>query len=101
MFLFLCKKFTKAQEKLRPKKSSVLEEYKGSRNAGHILDILHILTISRILIYLYTAWADRCQSTIVYARHETAHMLYVIPVSSILERLPLPVGTTGTIPINM
>ena len=45
---------------------------------------------------------DKCQSAIVYERREQAQVLYVIPVSSILGRLPLvPVGATGTIPFDM
>ena len=41
-------------------------------------------------------------SAIVYERREQAQVLYVIPVSSILGRLPLvPVGATGTIPFAM
>ena len=49
-----------------------------------------------------TAWLDACQSTIVYERRESSQVLYVIPVSSILGRLPLvPVGNTGTIPYEM
>jgi hypothetical protein len=79
---------------------SVLEEYKGHRKPGHIQHILHIL---HILIYLSTtAWLAQCQSTILYERREQAQVLYVIPVSSILGRLPLvPVGSTGTIPFAM
>ncbi len=47
-------------------------------------------------------WVDPCQSAIVYERREQAQVLYVIPVSSILGRLPLvPVGATGTIPFAM
>ncbi len=43
-----------------------------------------------------------CQSTIVYEHCESAQVLYVIPVSSILGRLPLvPVSNTGTIPYEM
>ncbi len=38
----------------------------------------------------------RCQSTIMYERRETAQVLYIVPVSRILGRLPLvPVGKTG------
>jgi hypothetical protein len=79
---------------------SVLEEYKGHRKPGQIQHILHIL---HILIYLSTsAWLAQCQSTIVYECREQAQVLYVIPVSSILGRLPLvPVGATGTIPFAM
>jgi hypothetical protein len=67
------------------------------RKSGHMLHILHIL---HILICLSTsAWLDQCQSAIVYEHSEQAQVLYVIPVSSILGRLPLvPVGATGTIP---
>jgi hypothetical protein len=43
-----------------------------------------IMTISHILIYLYTAWADRCHSNIVYKRSETAQVMYVVPMSCIL-----------------
>ena len=79
---------------------SVLEEYKGPRKSGHIMHILHIV---HILICLSTsAWVDQCQSAIVYERREQAQVFYVIPVSSILGRLPLvPVGATGTIPFAM
>jgi hypothetical protein len=79
---------------------SVLEEYKGHRKPGHIQHILHILHI--LIYWSTTAWLAQCQSTIVYERREQAQVLYVIPVSSILGRLPLvPVGATGTIPFAM
>ncbi len=80
---------------------SVLKEYNGHRKSGHISHILHIM---HILIYYLSAsaWLDQCQSAIVYERRETAQVLYVIPVSSILGRLPLvPVGATGTKPFAM
>ena len=98
---------------------SVLEEYNGHRRPGHIrvvyilhiLHILRILHISRILHTLHildnlklfcTEWLDTCQSTIVFERRESEQVLYVVPVSSILGRLPLvPVGSTGTIPFEM
>ena len=81
-------------------KVSVLKEYKGSKKQGHISHMLHI---QHILIYLAaSAWVDQCQSAIVYERSEHAQVLYVVPVSSILGRLPLvPVGATGTIPFVM
>jgi hypothetical protein len=45
-----------------------------------------------------TDWWDECQSTIVYKGHESAQVLYVIQLSSILGRPSLvPVGKTGTI----
>ena len=54
------------------------------------------------IVCFYTEWLKRCQSSIVYERRESAQVLYVVPVSSILGRLPLvPVGTTGTIPFEM
>ena len=61
---------------------------------------MHIL---HILIYLTTsAWLDQCQSAMIYERREQAQVLYVIPVSSVLGRLPLvPVGANGTIPFAM
>ncbi len=38
----------------------------------------------------------------MYKRSEQSQVLYVIPVSSILGRLPLvPLGDTGTIPFEM
>jgi hypothetical protein len=94
---------------------SVLEEYKGHRRPGlhilhiqhiihiyHILHILYIMHIMHIMISLFTGWVDACQSTIVYERRESAPVLYVVPVSSILGPLPLvPVGDTGTIPFQM
>ena len=58
---------------------------------------------SNLFIHLSLACSvSNCQSTIVYERREQAQVLYVIPVSSILGRLPLvPVGATGTIPFAM
>jgi hypothetical protein len=68
----------------------------------HFLHFLHIVAMSYDLVYSYTAWVERCQSTIVYERKETAQVLYVIPVSSILGRLLLvPVGKTSTILFGM
>jgi hypothetical protein len=90
---------------------SVLEEYKGHRRPGlyilhilHIIHIYHILHILHIMILLFTGWVDACQSTIVYERSESAQVLYVVPVSSILGRLPIvspAVGDTGTIQFQM
>ena len=85
---------------------SVLEEYTGPRKPGHILHIMHIMHIIHIMHILNcvwtTAWVGQCQSAMIYERREQAQVLYVIPVSSILGRLPLvPVGATGTIPFAM
>ena len=53
-------------------------------------------------VLLFTDWVDKCQSAIVYERRQQSQVLYVIPVSSILGRLPLfPVGQTRTIPFEM
>ncbi len=77
----------------------------GPTKSGHnyYRHILHILHILHVLICLSTsAWLDQCQSALVYERREQAQVLYVIPVSSILGRLPLvPVGATGTKPFAM
>ncbi len=63
----------------------------------HILHILHNLIFTTT-----TAWVDQCQSAIVYERREQVQVLYVIPVSSVLGRLPLvPVGINRTIPFAM
>ena len=79
---------------------SVLEEDKGPRKACHILHILHILHI--MICFSTLVSVDQCQSAILYERREQSQVLNVIPVSSILERLPLvPVGATGTIPFAM
>ena len=40
------------------------------------------------LVFLFAEWVDKCQSAIVYERREQSQILYVIPVSSILGRLP-------------
>jgi hypothetical protein len=55
-------------------------------------------------LILYSAWVDKCQSAIVNENREQAHVLFVIPASSILGHLPfVPVGTTrtGTVPFDM
>ena len=84
---------------------SVLEEYNGPRRSGHfnIFSIFCIFCIFCIFWNLsVAAWVDECESTIVYERREQSQVLYVIPVSSILGRLPLvPLGETGTIPFEM
>ncbi len=91
---------------------SALEEYNGHRRAGHIrvgyiLYILHFLRIQQILHILdhlklfFTECLDTCQSTVSH-RRESEQVLYTVPVSSTLGRLPLvPVGPTGTIQSEM
>ncbi len=100
MLLFLCWKSTKAQEK--QVMFNVLCIFCIFCIIGMfcIFYILEFGNISYALIYLYTAWVDTCQSTTVYRDkcNETAQVLYVIPVSSILGLIPLvQVGKTGTI----
>ncbi len=68
-----------------------------SRSYYAYLHILHNLIFTST-----TAWVDQCQSAIVYERSEQAQVLYVIPVSYVLGRLPLvPVGVNGTTPFAM
>ncbi len=64
------------------------------------LTFSHILF--RTLFDCCTNWLDACQSTILYEHSESAQVLYVIPVSSILGPLHLvPVCNTGTILYEM
>ncbi len=93
---------------------SVLEEYQGPRKAGHVLHILHILHIMHIMHVLHVlqhhillsdlfllnfciARVDRCQTTIVYQRKETAQMLYVFQCPAYWDDSL----QTGTIPFDM
>ena len=49
-----------------------------------------------------TEWLLTCSSRIVYERRPDNQVLYVLPVESILGKLPVvPVGETGTIPYCM
>ena len=58
--------------------------------SGHIVHIWHILHIQIVDLRPSTsAWVDQCKSAIVYERSEQSQVLCVIPVSSILGRLPL------------
>jgi hypothetical protein len=46
-----------------------------------------------------TEWLLDCRSRIVYERRPDNRVFYVLPVESILGKLPVvPVGDTGTIP---
>jgi hypothetical protein len=48
------------------------------------------------------AWLDQCDSTIIYEGKMQSQVLYVVPITSVLGRLPVvPVGATGTIPHSM
>ncbi len=49
-----------------------------------------------------TEWLLACRSCIVYERRPDNQVFYVLPVVSILGKLPVvPVGETGTIPYCM
>ena len=49
-----------------------------------------------------TGWLARVNSTIIYERKINKQVLYVLPITSILGKLPVvPVGDTGTIPHSM
>jgi hypothetical protein len=85
---------------------SVLEEYKGRRRPlGQVAcicipSIICIFYIS--CIYLPPGWIERVNSAMVYERKSNKQVLYVLPITSILSKLPLvPVGDTGTIPFSM
>jgi hypothetical protein len=49
-----------------------------------------------------TEWLLACSSRIVYERLPDNQVFYVLPVESILGKLPVvPVGETGTVPYCM
>jgi hypothetical protein len=53
-------------------------------------------------LFINLSLADQWQSAIVYKRREQAQVLYVLPVSSVLGRLPFVLmGATRTIPCAM
>ena len=53
-------------------------------------------------IFMPPGWIDRVNSAMVYQRKSNQQVLYVLPITSILSKLPLiPVGDTGTIPFSM
>jgi hypothetical protein len=81
---------------------SVLEEYKGRRRPGSIY--LHIFYLHAYFTYsaYFSGWIDRVNSAMIYERKSNKQVLYVLPITSILSKLPLvPVGDTGTIPYSM
>jgi len=82
---------------------SVLEEYTGRRRPGDIISIIHITRIFCIITFLKSpGWLGNVDSKMIYERKENKLVLYVVPLSSILGKLPLaPVGDTGTIPFCM
>ena len=86
---------------------SVLEEYKGRRLPGCVSRIKQVICIICIIyimsiIFVRLAGPSQRARTMLYERKQNQQVLYVIPISSILGKLPLiPVGDTGTIPFSM
>ena len=55
-----------------------------------------------IFCIFVSGWIDRVNSAMIYERKSNKQVLYVLPITSILSKLPLvPVGDTGTIPYSM
>ena len=51
---------------------------------------------------LFADWMLDCRSRIIYERKRDSQVFYVLPVASILGKLPVvPIGDTGTIPFAM
>jgi hypothetical protein len=69
----------------------------------HIMAIMHIIAIiSFISDCFLLEWLESVGSRVVYELDYKKPILYVIPIQSILGKLPLvPVGDTGTIPHSM
>ena len=69
----------------------------------HIMCIMTIISIiAIILIWFYVGWLESVGSRVVYELDYKKPILYVVPIQSILGKLPLvPVGDTGTIPHSM
>ncbi len=68
-----------------------------------IMAIMHIIAITSIISDCFlVAWLESIGSRVVYELEYKKPILYVIPIQSILGKLPLePVGDTGTIPHSM
>ena len=63
-----------------------------------IIDVILIIE----LIYFYLVSLDSIGSRIIYELDHRNLILYVIPIQSILGKLPVvPVGDTGTIPHHL
>jgi len=87
---------------------SVSDEYKVRRHPGGITYINHVkciicmICIICIIDIFSSGWLDQANGTMLYERRQNKQVLYVIPISPILGKLPLvPVGDTGTIPFSM
>ena len=60
------------------------------------------ICIFYIFCIFFSGWIDRVNSAMIYECKSNKQVLYVLPITSILSKLPLvPVGDTGTIPFSM
>ena len=67
----------------------------------HIIAIIAIISESNSDCFL-VGWLESVGSRVVYELDYKKPVLYVIPIQSILGKLPLvPVGDTGTVPHRM
>jgi hypothetical protein len=71
-----------------------------------LLYLQHLLYLGYMgyLAYLFAfaAWLDQFDSNIIFKCHMQSQVLYIVPITSLLERLALvPVGVTGTILFTM
>ncbi len=64
---------------------------------------MHIIAfIAVIVVCFLVGWLESVGSRVVYELDYKKPILYVVPIQSILGKLPLvPVGDTGTIPHRM
>ncbi len=64
-----------------------------------IIMIIHVKLIIMFTSQCIAGWLDSVSSRVVYELDYKKLILYVIPIDSILGKLPVvPVGDTGTIP---
>ena len=68
-----------------------------------LLQLLHIIAIIAIISDCFlVGWLESVGSRVVYELDYKKPVLYVIPIQSILGKLPVvPVGDTGTVPHRM
>jgi hypothetical protein len=65
-----------------------------------IIVIIVIILIIVIICFL-TGWLEWIGLQIVYEFDHRKHVLYVIPIQSILRKLLVAIGNTGTIPYHL
>ncbi len=68
-----------------------------------LLQLLHIIAIIAIISDCFlVGWLESVRSRVVYELDYKKPVLFVIPIQSILGKLPVvPVGDTGTVPHSM